>query len=667
LSGGSDVTRYFVTVTDKDNPGTLLNTGARRQSVRLNVDQALGERLSASVSAGLYRSDDNEGFSGNDNTFTNPFISLAYTPAVANLQAKNPNGTYVNNALLADVFGIGSNPFQLMQGITSGDDVWRQIGSGTLKYSAYSSDHQQLTLQANGGYDYFSDAGETYAPPYLQNEQTNALPGVAVDAQTTSLQYNGALSAVHTWTPGAQLSQISSATTSVGFQYEERYQNATDIFAKGLIPGLSEINQGSPTLTQVITDVRNEAFYGSEEILGFQDNLSLTGRVRAEQSSVNGDPNHIYLWPGGAVAYHIPKVIPGADDIKLRFSIGLSGNQPIYGSRDILIQSNGVIGGANTLGVPTAVGNPDIRPEQMQEEELGIDASFLNSRLGFEGSVYQRNITKLLLQAALAPTSGFTTEYINGGDMRGRGLELAVSVLPIRNPAFTWTSKITWFSTNSFMESIPVPAFNLANTGFGAGYAIGRIQAGMNTTLIWGNETNYKTGAVTFAPIADANPKFQMSFTDNFQFGRFALSFLIDWRDGGHVLDITEQNFDEAQNSWDYDKPSPNPAVGATLGAWRYNTWNSGDETSVYIQDASFVKLRNATISYSIPRQVTDRLLKGHDARLRVTGSNLLMLSHYWAFDPEVSNWGDQPVDRFNDLASYPTSRSVQVGFDVTF
>jgi TonB-dependent starch-binding outer membrane protein SusC len=667
MSGGSDVTKYFVSGSDKDNPGTLLNTGARRQELRVNVDQAFGSHWTASVSAGVYRSSDAQGFSGNDNTFTNPFIGLAYTPAVVNLQAQNPNGTYVNNPILPLLFGIGSNPFQLMQGMTSSDNVSRQIAGGTLKYSVFTSQHQHLSIQANGGFDSFGDNGETYAPPYLQSEQTNALPGRSVAVQTTSLQYNGALSAVHVWTPGAIVRQISSATTSFGLQYEERYENSYSVLAQGLIPGLTTINQGSPTLTDTTTDVRNEALYASEEILAFDDNLSLTGRVRAEKSSVNGDQNKFYYWPGGAVAYHLPKFIPDADDIKLRFSIGLSGNQPLYGSRDVLIGSNGVIGGSNALGVPTAVGNPTIRPEQMQEDEFGIDATFFDSRLGFEGSVYQRNITQLLLQAALAPTSGFTTEYINGGDMRTRGIELAVSVLPIRSRVFTWTSKLTWYSDNSFMVSLPVPAFNLANAGFGAGYGQGRVQAGYNTTLIWGNVTNPQTGAVTFAPIADATPKFTMSWANSFQAGRFAFSFLLDWREGGSVLDMTEQNFDEAENSWDYDQPSPNPAVGSTLGAYRYNTWNSGQETGVYIQNGTFVKLREATLTYTLPRQWTNHLLSGHDWHLKATGQNLIMWSKYWAFDPEVSNWGDQPIDRFIDLASYPTSRIVRVGFDVTF
>ncbi len=667
MSGGSDITKYFVSATDKDEPGTLLNTGARRQELRVNADQALGDKWSASVSAAIYRSTDARGFSGNDNTYTNPFISLAYTPAVVNLQATNASGVYVNSPILTLLHGIGQSPFQLMQGMTSQDDVWRQIVSGTLKYAAFTSAHQSLLLQANGGFDSFSDNGNTYAPPYLQSQQVNSLPGRTVQVQGTSLQSNVALSAVHTWTPGSLLPQISSATTSFGLQYEERRANTFSILAQGLIPTLTDINQGSPTLTQAVTDVRNGAFYASEEVLALHENLSVSGRVRAEQSSVNGDPNKLYYWPGGAVGYHLPKFIPGADDIKLRFSIGLSGNQPLYGSRDVLIASNGVIGGSNALGVPSAVGNPSIRPEQMQEDELGVDATFFHSRLGFEGSVYQRDITQLLLQAALAPTSGFSTEFINGGHMRTKGLELGLSILPIENPRFTWTSHVSWFSFNSKMVSLPVPAFNVANAGFGAGYGQGRIVAGMNTTLIWGNTTNPQTGVVSEVPIADANPKFQMSFSNNFQWRRVSFSFLVDWREGGSVLDMTEQNFDEGQNSWDYDKPSPNPAVGATLGAWRYNTWNSGQNTWVYIQNGTYVKLRDASLSYALPQELANRLFGGHNANLKITGRNLYQWSKYWAFDPEVSNWGDQPVVRFIDLASYPTSRSFRVGFDVTY
>lgn len=665
MSGGTDLTKYFASAADKQIPGTLMNTGARRQEVRLNIDQSVGDHWSAAGSAGIYRSISDRGLSGNNNAYTNPLQAFAYTPGVVDLQAKDATGKYINNPILPLLHSIGSNPWQLMQEMTSVEDVWRQIVSATVKYFVYSSPLQSLTLQTNGGFDSFSDDGRTYAPPDMQSEQVNALPGRSVQVQTQSQQVNGTVSAVHTWTPGGRLTRLSSATTSIGAQYEERRANTYSVLAQGLIPGLQNVNQGSPTLTQTVTKVRNGSFYASEEVLALDDKLSVSGRVRAEQSSVNGDRNKFYLWPAGAVAYHLPTFIPSADDIKLRFSIGLSGNQPNYGSRDVLIASNGVIGGVNTLGVPSAVGNPSIRPEQMQEDELGIDASFWHSRLGFEGSVFRRDITKLLLQAPLAPTAGFSTQFINGGHMQTRGLELGVSLLPIQTPTLTWTSHVSWYSFQSVMKSMPVPSFNVASDGFGATYGQGRIEAGKATTLIWGNITD-KSGAINFVPIADANPKYQVSFSNNFAWHRVTVSTLFDWREGGYLINLSQHNTDEGQTSADYDQPSPDPKVGATLGAWRYNTWNAGTNIYPYVQNGSFVKLREVSLAYDLPARMA-AVFRGSAAHVKLSARNLYMWTKYESFDPEVNNWGNQSVSRFFDLFPYPTNRVVTFGFDVTY
>ena len=664
MNGGTDVTKYFASASDKQTPGTLMNTGARRQELRVNVDQAVGDQWNASATAAIYRSTSEQGLSGNNNAYTNPLQAFSYTPGVVDLQVTDASGRYIDNPILPVLHSIGSNPWQLMQEMTNQEDVWRQIASANVKFLAYTSPRQTFTLQAGGGFDNFSDEGRTYAPPDMQSERVNALPGRFVQVQSQSRQVNGTLSAVHTVTPGGILSQISSATTSFGVQYEERRLNTFSILAQGLVPSLQNINQGSPTLTQDLSQVRNGAFYLSEEVLAFNEKLSMSGRMRAEQTSVNGDRNKLYFWPAGALAYHLPRFIPGSEDIKLRFSLGLSGNQPTYGARDVLIASNGVIGGANSLGVPAAVGNPAIRPEQMQESELGVDATFWHSRVAFEGSVFRRDITKLLLQAPLAPTAGFSTQYFNGGHMQTSGLELGVIILPIENPHFTWTSNTTWYGFKSIMKSLPVPGFNVASDGFGATYGQGRIEQGKATTLIWGNITT--NGVINYVPIADANPKYQMSFSNNFQWRSLLLTTLFHWRVGGYLINLSQHNTDEGRTSADYDAPSPDPSVGATLGAWRYNTWNAGTNIYPYVQDGSYVKLREVSLSYEIPQRMA-AMFRGHQARLRVGGRNLYMWSKYESFDPEVNNWGNQPVSRFFDLFPYPTSRSIIFGLDVSY
>jgi len=671
ITGGTDATKYFVSGNDKGDPGTMLNTGARRQSLRLNLDQNFGGRWTANASASIYRSTNNRGISNNDNTFTSPIYAFGYTPAVVDLRQLNPaSGHPINNVILASIFGTGSNPFQTLSAVKDNEDVWRQQGSAQVRFNAYSTQAQSLTFNAIGGFDRFDDDGETYSPNYLQFEPDDGFPGTAVQAEALSRQYNGQLNAVHTYTPNDQrfLGWLTTLTTAAGLQYEDRDLNQYSVIARGLFPGVTNVNQGTPTIDMTKTLVRNEALYASEDILGFNEKLSLSGRVWAERSSVNGDRNKFFYWPAFSAAYRFVNVLPHADEIKLRAAFGLSGNQPNYGYRDVILAPNGLIDGRNalTIATPTQLGSPNIEPEKMHEQEYGVDASFFDARAGIEASYYIRSITDLLLTAPLAPTTGYGTEVLNGGEMSTKGVELALNILPIRNPKFTWTSRTQFSTLTQRLVSLPsiVPDFAVGSSGFGAQYGRGRIARGYETTLIWGNHTR-PDGTVVDTVLANSNPRFTMSFSNDFQWGNFSVSSLLDWRNGGFVSDMTNNLFDEGGNSWDYDKASPDPTK--PLGLYRYSSWNAGRNAAAYIQSGSFVKLREITLSYRVPEALASRFAHARDLRLDVSGHNLYYWTKYWSFDPEVSNFGNQNIDRFVDLAPFPPYRSFALGINVGF
>lgn len=671
MSGGSDATKYFASVNDKSDPGTMINTAARRQNVRLNLDQTLGSRWTASLSTAIYRSQTQRGISNNDNTFTSPIYAFGYTPAVVDLQKLGANGKPIDNLLLRDVLGTGSNPFQTISAVKDNEDVWRQVGSGQARFSAFSTATQTLSFTAAGGFDRYDAEGSSYAPNYLQFEPDDGFPGTAVQAEGLVRQFNGSLNLVHTYTPSANrwLPGITSLTTSGGFQYEDRGLNQYSVVARGLLPGVQEINQGTPTIAMTKSIVRNTAYYASEELLGLNDKFSASGHVRAERSSVNGDRNQYFYWPSISAAYRFVDLIPHADEIKLRGSLGVSGNQPLYGLRDNVLVANGLIDGRNAIAEPTTIGNEAIKPERMRESEIGIDGSFFEARVGLEASYYNRTITDMLLTAPLAPSSGFGSRYINGGVLKTAGTELALSVLPIRNKNFTWTSRAQYYTFQSRVVSLPsdVADFVIGNSGFGAQYGRGHIARGQRATAIWGNLTN-SAGIVVDTVLADANPYFQMAFGNDFNFKGLTINTLFDWRQGGYVSDMTNNLFDEGQNSWDYDKPSPDPKIGSTLGAYRYNNWNAGRNAGQYIESGSYVKLREITVTYPVPAHLTQRFLPGsHDVRLTFSGRNLKTWSNYWSFDPEVNNFGNQNVVRFVDLAPFPPTRSFLFGVDIGY
>ncbi len=663
LSGGGDNTKVYLSALHKNDRGTELETGAVRQSLRMNADHTFGSRFSSNISAAISRSVSKRGISNNDNTFVSPIYAFGYTPAVIDLQ-QQVAGRYVDNGVVRALTGIGTNPFQTLASLDNTEDVWRQIASGTVRFNAYTGDRQSLAFALSGGVDRFDAGSKTYSPNNLQYEPDDGFLGTATRGEGLSTQFNGTLSAVHTWTPGTtgMIPFLSTATTSFGAQYEDRSLNRFSIIARGLVPTVELIDQGTPTLAQTVTAVRDKAFFANEELLLLDEKLSMSARVRAERSSANGDRDKYFYWPAASAAYRFVNPFPRADEIKLRAAVGTSGNQANYGSRDITIAGLGLIDGRTALGVPGTVGNPIIEPEKMREIEYGMDAVFFDSRAGLEVNVFDRNITDLLLQAPLPNSSGFTQQFLNGGNLVTKGVEVALNLTPMRGP-LQWNARVQYSTFKSTVASLPanVADFVIPNSGFGANYGRGRIARGQISTGIWGNLTR-ADGSVVDTLIADANPKFQMNFSSDFSFRGFTLSGLVDWRKGGSVSDMTQNLFDEGSNSWDYDQPSP--TAGVPLGQYRYAQWNGGKNAGQYIHDGSYVKLREVTLAYQVPTALTQQYLRGRDLRISFSGRNLATWSDYWSFDPEVNNFGNQSVVRFVDLAPFPPTRSLFIGFD---
>jgi len=314
-----------------------------------------------------------------------------------------------------------------------------------------------------------------------------------------------------------------------------------------------------------------------------------------------------------------------------------------------------LIGGGGSLVSASQLGSTIVKPEVMNETEFGTDATLFGGRMGIEFSRYQRRITDLLLTFPLAPSSGLGTQVINGGQLSVLGTEAVLSAVPVRTRNFEWTTRIIYNQNAQFTDSIPVPAFAAAGS-FGASYGRNRIQNATRSTLIWGNAPLGVNGAVRDTILFDSNPIHTTTFNNDFSYKRFTVSALLDWRNGGYVSNMTNNLWDEGGQARDF----------VAEGKKRYATFNSGD-IRPYIQNGSYVKLREVTVNYQAPDAVAKKIPGASSLRLNLSGRNLAMFSKYWSFDPEFSNFGNSNFNRFVDLAPFPASRqfffSVDVGF----
>ena len=670
LSGGAGAgTRYFVSGMHKFEPGTAINTQAKRQTLRANLDQAIGSRLTAAISGSMMRSFSQRGVANNDNSFSSPLYNFGYTPAVFPFWKKDETGRYTFNPFPPGGIQAASNVFQNFDLQRNNEDVHRLITSGRLNYTAFSNASNTITLTGQGGVDWFSSENYLLAPPELQSMQRGSnqagnYPGFAIQGNGTNRLSNFGLSAIWNMFSGASI----SSTFSAGIQTGQVGSNDYNVIGQGLTP--TQSNAAGAQLTSVThnrSSVVNQAFYVQEDLLLFGEKLFVSGGVRGERSSVNGDVEKLYYFPRGQASYRLINPISKVNELKFRAAIGQSGNQPAYGERFLTVTSAGLIDGRPAFIQAGAIGNQDVAPERLTETEFGIDASLLNERVRAEATYYDRSLTDLLVRPALAPSTGVTSTVVNGGKMSTKGYEAALTFVPIQTRNLTWTSRNTWFQNRADIVSFPagVTPFALATAarGFGNAYGYLRFTPGYTVSTIFGSKL-INGVATTNQKVGDANPRYTMQFSNDFTFGNFGLNFLVDYRHGGDVSNMTLNLYDEGANTWDYEEESPEE--GVPLGEYRYNTWNGGRNTAVYIQDGSYTKVREINLTYQVPQRFVSRVRGAQTMSLNLSGRNLFIISGYNGYDPEVNNGGNF-VSRFVDLAPWPPARSLFFSVDVGF
>jgi TonB-linked SusC/RagA family outer membrane protein len=696
-SGGFNNTKYFASLNDRQNKGVMILTGARRTSGRINLDQSIGDKFTVSGGVDVTRNFVQDGVGNNDNAGLSPTYALGYSPAIYDLHQIDPT----TNRLVKQFMNGGStgsvNPFEMMHSITNNEETWRQQGNVRLGYAAYTSVKNTVQLTYIGGMDRFQFEGTQYAPNYLQFELGDGYAGTSNVAQTTSRFINQSVNAVWTFSPGYKW--FNSAQTSVGGTLESQKTNAYGVRMRGLTPTRLAATNGLDIATNnTIQEFIDQARYINEQIIGFDEKLSLSFGVRADRGSVNGDREKYYTYPKIAGSYRFVEPLSfltnKIDEVKFRTSYGQSGNRPLYGDRDILIASGGVIGGASSLVASGTLGNPAVKPEVMNETEIGVDAAFFRGRVALEASRYERRIKDLLLSFPLPQSSGLTSQRVNGGEMSTRGIEVGLTLLPISRKDLEWTFRTTYQHNVQYIDKLNVPAFAVGGS-FGSSYGRNRIAVGTRPTLIWGNQryscinttdaagvVSNKNGAdglpchkINFGEptvagattrdsiVADANPIGYTSFLNTVRFKRFTATALVDWRVGGYTADMTKNLWDEGGNSRDFDDASYDPAQ--TLGQARYGAF-AGGNISPYIENGTFVKFREVNVSFQAPQKWAN-LARARDLRISVQARNLGMKTNYWSFDPEFNNFGNQNFNRFIDLAPYPSNKQFFFSIDLGY
>lgn len=645
--GGNAKTRFYFSFNGLSDEGIIKETGYEKYGTRLNLEHNISERMNVSLNTSFTRSTSDRGLTGNDNNLVSFGYTLAFTPSFVNL-LPDENGIYPDNPFAS------SNPVQTRDLMRNEETVNRTQISGKLNYNIFQSASQSLDFNLTAGMDYYSMEQDLYFPNELQFEPLDGLPGTAIIGETESRFETLYLNLTHTLYSGDW-----TFTTTAGLQYEDQDVNNINTAGQSLIPGQENVdNAASIVVSQTRTIQRDQGFFLQEEI-NIGEAILLTAGVRGDSSSTNGDTDKFYMYPkaSGSIRLSEYDFWDGMKDtfneFKLRLAWGQTGNQPIPRSKFSAFNL-GNIDGLPGLVPGTTLGNPDIEPETAEEIEFGIDGSLFDSRATFQFSYFFQEITDLLLFRQPPASTGFTQEAFNGGAMEIKGIELGLNLNPIKTEDFNWTTGINYYALDQEITELNVPAFTQG--GFSVGLGTYLIQEGLSPTTIVGNIPDGNGGTLSRVPIGDSQPDFQIGWDSDIEWHDFKLSWLFDWSEGSEAINLFTFLTDLGGTTPDLDDPS---------GAER--TSRSGD-TRRFVEDNSYVRLRELRLEYNLRRGMVDALSEKIDyIRLSLAGRNLKTWTDYFGYDPEVSNFGNVPIGGSVDVAPYPSSKTWQFTISAGF
>ena len=532
---------FIFLCAQKDEEGIVAKTGYRNTSLRLNLDHKINDNIKIGISSNYINSSADRGLTGNDNNGVTYGISLSSTPNFAELHP-NEFGVYPNNP-----FGA-SNVLQTIALMTNNESVNRVATGLSLDAILHKGNKSTTRFIGRGGIDFYNLVTTALFPKELQSQTVNQ--GTSIQGFTKSLNTNFILSLVNQWDVNENL----GLTTSAGITQETGDFNNVLNVATQVASGQSNIDQGGAiTAQQRRNKFQNQGLFIQEEAT-IRDAIILTAGVRFDRSTNNGDADKYTPFPKAGVAINLTRlgILDGGffDNLKVRAAYGQSANFPAPGSKfTTLVPSN--ISGLQGSIVNIQGGDPTIKSERQTELETGVDFSIFNGKLNFEISYYNKKIYDFLLLATVPPSTGFSTKFVNAGELSNQGLEVGVNAQPITMTNIKWTTSVNFWFNRSEITRLDIPPVILGS--FGTSLGTFYIEEGKSATQIVGTDAPNKP-AGEIVPLGNGEPDFQMnSFNEVTFWNKLTLRFLMHWKQGGDNVNLTNLLNDFGSTSHDYD------------------------------------------------------------------------------------------------------------------
>ena len=706
FNGGSNGTRYNLSMNYFDQEGIVINSGFKRGTLRLNLDRAISSKLSVSLTSQVAGTFENRAFVNSSGGSNGGVIldALRISPIIP---LRDAAGAYTfSNTPLPYVENVG-NP--VAYALNTDDE--RTTARGLFNLAGNYEIVPGLTARVTAGLDYRTVQGSLFRPnDIFLGRLTKGLATRSELNQYSWLNEN-------TLTYDKKLNENHFLNVVAGLTFQQFLGNdfgvsTTNFFTNQL--GADNLSLGANLLAPTSGRFKNAlASYFGRVNYRLLERYLFTFTMRADGSTRFGANNKWGYFPSAAFAYRLidepfMKNFTALSDLKLRVGFGITGNQEInnYQSLQRYDVASYAGGSVRAVGLaPQNIGNPDLRWESTASTNVGLDLALLQNRISFTADAYYKKTSDLLLEIAVPRTTGFQTILVNAGSVENKGLEFALTTQNVDTKKFSWNTNLNLslnrnrvLDLNGEFERPVGRSSSSLFVGSGVGFTsvlrvgepIGSFY-GYQSDGIWQSADEIRASGFTlpvYRPgdpryvdqngdkvinaadrviIGRAQPSYIFGATNTFTYAGLSLSVFFQGVQGTDVLNLnryelesgltTTNKLASVVNRWTPTNPDTNiPRAGSAV---RRTTGIISD----YVEDGSFVRLKTLTLSYKIPKFRNAY----KSASVYVTAQNLITWTKYSGYDPEVNSFGRDNLSLNTDYNAFPSTRTFIAGFRLGF
>ncbi|WP_395064178.1 SusC/RagA family TonB-linked outer membrane protein [Flavobacterium sp.] len=716
FSGAKDGTNYYLSAGFLDQQGTLLGSGYKRYTMRLNLDSKVKSwlKVGTNINAGV----------------TNEKITInqSYGGLISNtlLQApdipiRNIDGTFAA-PIDGQTGGVYFNP--VAEALTKQNKLTRKNFLGNIYGEASIVKGLKYRLEVSANTE-FSENTE-FSPSYNYGSQYNLSADLNERRQNW---YSTNLKNLLTYDFGFNKHKF---TLLAGQESNDSHWEGIIVSAEGFQTNdIYTLNLATPINTTATGYKGSQALSSlfGRMLYDFDNKYGISGSIRQDISSkfdpATNNQKGVFTSVSGSWKLSNETFMEGTkkyiDNIKFRVGYGTTGNQQIGNNlyTALLNQQNSGLGtGFLVANTP----NPDLTWESLVQTNLGLDFTLLDSRLSVNLDFYNKKSKDFLFQVPLplyltgggSQYGGISAPYSNLGEMQNKGYDITLGYNTKANNSFSWSSSLVFSHYKNELLSIkdglpltqevntngyqPVVATNtLVGNPIGMFYGyitegIFNDMASLNAApLQFGQSVGPLAGQTYLGDIkykdvngdgkidqndktfiGNPHPKFTFGFTNTFKYKNFDLSVFCQGSYGNDILNLTKRNgtlngslyqnqLVDALNFW--TPTNTNTDIPRPIG----NTSNTNIVISDrYVEDGSYVRIQNVTLGFNLPQDVISRLKM---SRVRIYGSaqNLYTFTKYSGYDPEIGSFNQNPLLTGIDNGRYPSPRTYSLGVNIEF